>query len=335
MELPDRPLRLAPLRVGRPWGGGRFGVVAGEPVGELWVSGDDATLPDGRTLCQWGLADMVPLVKILDIAGRLSVQVHPDDRAAVELRGPGAVGKHECWVVLEAPAGASVALGLVPGASADDLFSGDAGRIDAALRMWPVAPGTILDIAPGTVHAPGTGNSPGTVHPPATVHSPATVQASSTGQAPSAWPRPGAGAADGLLLYEVQQRSDLTFRIWDWGRPRPLHLVEARRCLRPAAMPRVEALPSEIGPVTVSAPGAPFGLTSCHLGRGADAANLDLDTVGVLTITRGGLRVTDDGNEPIEMETGSNWLLPPGSWVLTGSGDALLAWGRRPGETTG
>ena len=306
--LPDRPLRLSPMRLGRPWGGGRFGVVDGGPIGEVWVTGDDATLPDGRTLAASGLAELVPLVKLLDVEGRLSVQVHPDDAAAVELRGPDAVGKHECWVILEAPAGATVALGMEPGATVDDLFSGDDGRIAAALRMRPVATGTILDIAPGTVHAPG----------------------------------------GGLLLYEVQQRSDLTFRIWDWGRPRPLHLDEARRCLRPEAEPLVGALPVDPGPVTVSAPGAPFRLASCHLDGTGGPAEIALDGVGVLTVARGTLRlvaggagpiagvdrVSDAGRDAIALEAGSHWLVPAGPWSLSGSGDALLAWDPTSGGAT-
>ncbi len=296
--LPDDPLRLTPMRVGRPWGGGRFGVVDGEPVGELWVSGDDATLPDGRTLGATALASLVPLVKLLDIRGTLSVQVHPDDTAAVELRGPGAVGKHECWVVLEAPTDATVAVGLEPGASADDLFSGDERRIGAALRTWPVAPGSILDIAPGTVHAPG----------------------------------------GDLVLYEVQQRSDLTFRIWDWGRPRPIHLAESRRSLRPEATPRVGVLPAHAGPVTVSAPEAPFRLDACHLADGDAPAELELPALTVLTVIGGSLQIAgrSSGGSAVEaLETRSHWLVPAGRWTLGGSGDALLASVRQAARTAG
>ena len=191
--------------------------------------------------------------------------------------------------MLEAPPGAGVALGLVTGASADDLFSGDAGRIERALRIQPVAPGTVLDIAPGTVHAPG----------------------------------------GGILLYEVQQRSDLTFRIWDWGRPRPLHPAESRRCLRPAAVPWVGALPTDPGTTVVSAPGAPFTLVSIRLDGTEDVFALSLEAPALLSILDGSLAISLEagpaGGPDDPLEAGSHWFVPAGSWRLGGHGAALLA----------
>lgn len=149
--------RLIPSLVGRPWARGRFGIAGGEPVGEVLVSGDDATLADGRTLASAGLASSVPLVKLLDIGARLSVQVHPDDRLARELHGRAALGKHEAWVVLDADADASFAIGLVDPSRLDDLFSGYEGRVVGSLAVQRVAPGSVIDVAPGTIHAPGPG----------------------------------------------------------------------------------------------------------------------------------------------------------------------------------
>jgi mannose-6-phosphate isomerase len=284
----QEPLRLTPSLVGRPWGGGRFGSVDDEPVGEVWVSGDEATLPDGRTLAEAAVAATLPLVKLLDVHGTLSVQVHPDDATAVALRGPGSVGKHECWVVLEAPEGATVAIGLEPAASVEDLFSGDEDRVVAALRHRSVAVGSILDIPPGTVHAP----------------------------------------AGGLVLYEIQQRSDLTFRIWDWGRPRPIHLEESRRCLRPASDPMVAALPRATGVEVVSDPSAPFRLLSCRPGGATVSVDVVTDRPGVLSVLDGPLRLDSvEGS----LEPGSHWLLPAGSWGLRGPGSALIATEGRQG----
>lgn len=282
------PRRLSPERHARPWGGGRFGSIEGVPVGELWVSGDDAMLPDGRTLVEAGLAASLPLVKVLDVGGTLSVQVHPDDATARELLGPGAVGKHECWVVLEAPAGATVAVGMAPGASMEDLFGADERRIAAALRHLPVSAGTVLDIPPGAVHAPG-------------------------GE---------------LVLYEVQQRSDLTFRIWDWGRPRLLHLEEARRAIRPAIDPLVGSLAAGQGVASVGAPGAPFRLLSCVVDA-SGPVQLVVEAAGILSVIEGSLLIAAAGAASATgwppVEAGSHWLLPAGRWELGGHARALLA----------
>ena len=272
------PRALTPARVGRPWGGGRFGTVGDEPAGEIWVSGDDATLPDGRTLADAGIANSVPLVKVLDVAAQLSVQVHPDDPLARELHGPGAVGKHEAWVVLEAEPDASVGLGLADPKRVEDLFSGDRALVAAALAVSPVTAGAVIDVAPGTVHAPTAG----------------------------------------VLLYEIQQRSDLTYRVFDWGRSRPLHLAEARRVIRPDAPVAVSRWPDGIGCVDLIDPPAPFRLELCR--PGDDGLDLDLGRRAVLSVIGGELLI--DGSR---YGTGEHVLLEPGEAKLSGQGAALLA----------
>jgi mannose-6-phosphate isomerase len=275
---PVAPRALSPARFARPWGGGRFGTVGDEPIGELWVSGDSATLPDGRTLAEAGIADSVPLVKLLDVAAQLSVQVHPDNRLAVELHGPHAIGKHEAWVVLEATADASIAVGLHDPDWVDDLFSGDRALVAAALATRPAMAGMVVDVEPGTVHAP----------------------------------------AAGVLLYEVQQRSDLTYRIFDWGRSRPIHLDEARRAIRPDASVAINQLPDGDGRISLIDASAPFRLELCRPGGGK--LELRLDRPGILSGIGGNLRV--DG---VPFASGDHWLLEPGEASLSGSGEALLA----------
>jgi mannose-6-phosphate isomerase len=275
---PVAPRALTPARYGRPWGGGRFGRVSDEPVGEIWVSGDDATLPDGWTLAEAGIADAVPLVKILDVGAQLSVQVHPDDRLARELHGPRAVGKHEAWVVLEATPDATLAFGLVDPDWVEDLYSGDRALVGAALATTPATAGMVVDVAPGTVHAP----------------------------------------AAGVLLYEIQQRSDLTYRIFDWGRSRPLHLGEARRAIRPDARVTVLQLPQGEGQFSLIDAPAPFRLELCRPGDGR--LELSLERPAVLSAIRGELFV--DG---ISIAGGDHFLLEPGETSITGFGEALLA----------
>jgi mannose-6-phosphate isomerase len=289
--MPERsasPLRLTPSAAGRPWGGGRFGTADGLPVGELWVSGDESRLPDGRTLAAAGLAASVPLVKLLDVDALLSVQVHPDDALARALHGPGAIGKHEMWVVLEARDGAYLYLGLAPGSSGEELFTGDARRVTAALVERRPSPRATFDVPPGAVHAPGPG----------------------------------------LLLYEIQQRSDLTYRAFDWGRPRPLHHEEASRALRPTLDPAVGTLParsvtSTDGVLTrVSDPGAPFALDHILVTAGSSPVAVDPGRAAILSVTVGSLRL--DG---IEAPAGSHWYLPHGAHEIAGEGEALLAHG--------
>ena len=272
------PRALRPARVGRPWGGGRFGTINGEPVGEIWVSGDLATLPDGRTLAEAGIAESVPLVKVLDIAAQLSVQVHPDDALARELHGSRAVGKHEAWVVLEAEPGTSIAIGLADPDKVNDLFSGDGSLVAAALAVTSVTSGTVVDVAPGTVHSPTAG----------------------------------------IVLYEVQQRSDLTYRIFDWGRSRPLHLAEARRAMRPDAAIAASRLPDDEGCIDLIDPPAPFRLELYRPGK--DRLDLRLERRAVLSVIRGGLEIGGS-----QLGADEHWLLEPGEASLTGSGEALLA----------
>ena len=173
-------LILPPPQLHRPpWAGSRlaaWGRGAGEPIGESWEAGPAPAYP------------RLPLVKLIDVAGPLSVQVHPDDAQAARLEGLGACGKAESWVILEADPGARVALGLKRSLSAEELRArAISGEIEADLAWHPVVPGSLIDVPPGTIHTIGAG----------------------------------------VLLYEVQQPSNLTYRLYDWGRPRPLHLAQA------------------------------------------------------------------------------------------------------------
>jgi len=134
------------------------------------------------------------LVKLIHARERLSVQVHPDDAYAAAHEN-GKLGKTEAWVVLDAAPDARLVYGIQPGVTREQLASAAmSGRaLEDCLRWAPVSPGDALFIPAGTVHAIG----------------------------------------EGILLYEVQQSSDLTYRFWDWGwrdaqgKPRELHLRQA------------------------------------------------------------------------------------------------------------
>jgi mannose-6-phosphate isomerase len=133
------------------------------------------------------------LFKLIDARETLSVQVHPDEDAVTRL-GQDARPKTEAWYVLHASPGARVYLGLRPGVGLPELRSGlAAGRVGALLQPVEVTAGDFVYLPAGTLHAIG----------------------------------------GGVLLAEIQQSSDTTYRLFDWnrvgldGQARPLHVEAA------------------------------------------------------------------------------------------------------------
>jgi mannose-6-phosphate isomerase len=137
------------------------------------------------------------LVKFLDAKGWLSVQVHPDDRQAERL-WPGEGGKTEAWFVLEAEPGSRIYAGLLPGVDEARFRAAlAAGQVGECLHSFKPRPGDCVFLPAGTVHAVG----------------------------------------GGVLMAEVQQTSDATFRLFDWnrrdasGKARTLHIEEGLACI--------------------------------------------------------------------------------------------------------
>lgn len=256
------PLRLLPRLVERPWGGQRLArlladrldVVPAGVVGEAWLAGPDALVAGspGRTLGDVAAAlgepfvgsvpfarygARVPLLaKLLDAAEPLSVQVHPDDGYALTVEAAsGHLGKTEAWLVLDAAPGAVVWWGWARTVDPDEVRAAALhGRLEPLLRRRPVAPGDVVVNPAGTVHAVG----PGT------------------------------------LIYELQQASDLTYRLYDYGRrdaqgrERELHLDHAMAVARfepePAPTPQRTLAPGR----TLLAETDAFTLERWRLGRG-------------------------------------------------------------------
>ncbi len=124
------------------------------------------------------------LVKYIFTSAPLSVQVHPSD-ADAQVRGLGPRGKEECWLVIAAEPGARLGIGFTEDLSAEAMRAAALdGSIEQLLEWHPVAAGDFFYIPAGTVHAIGAGVS----------------------------------------LIEVQQNADITWRLYDYGRPRELHL---------------------------------------------------------------------------------------------------------------
>lgn len=237
-RAPRRPERLQPDNVTpparTPWGGRRItdcykrGLdlgVDGAVVGEAWEVSVEPSFPSrivrtGQSLAAAIAADpagwlgpaiatrfggQTPLlVKLLDAAQNLSVQVHPaaDDPALA----PGESGKPEAWIILDAEPDAGIYLGFRDGVTRADVEAGlrDGGRIEALLNFVPVHPGEVFVVEAGTVHAIGAG---------VTLVEPQHV---------------------------VPGRRAVTYRFWDWdrrydaagrldrsGQPRALHVERA------------------------------------------------------------------------------------------------------------
>lgn len=224
--MPLSPILLYPaFRHGAqtPWGGDKLRElllkdappISGESLELSVLPGAESRDGQGRTLRQLielhghrltGSDAFEPfplLIKLIDARERLSVQVHPDDAYAGAKHGKP--GKNEAWFILQAEPGARLILGLDEGVGLERLeqASSGGGSLDSLLRKVPVEPGDAFFIPAGTVHAIG----------------------------------------GGILLYEVQQSSDLTYRLYDWGRTnengrgRELHITDSLNVARPEQRP--------------------------------------------------------------------------------------------------
>lgn len=217
------------------------------------------------------------LIKLIDAAQTLSVQVHPDERTAPPL---GAEPKTEMWYVLDAAPGAHVYLGLRPGVDRTAFLAAlEAARLETVLHRIDARPGMTLFVPAGTVHAIGAG----------------------------------------CLLLEVQQNSNTTYRVYDWGRvdansqPRPLHLAQALQAtdwsrVEPAAVP-AQPLPARQGCAAWRILDCPF----FSMRRYALAGGMDLTPAGtgpVVVFTAAGALRIEGGNESLPRRRGDCALLP-------------------------
>ncbi|QEL16286.1 type I phosphomannose isomerase catalytic subunit [Limnoglobus roseus] len=219
------PLKFEPIFKTMLWGGTRLRPFLGhtasdEPTGEAWLLSDvDGSLSRvangplaGTTLRELLVQDAEGilggaklsngrfplLLKFLDAKTELSVQVHPNDDQA-HAKKPGALGKTEAWVILDAdPETSKLYAGFRPGVTADCFRTAMASKTTPdTLHQFTPRPGDCVFLEAGTVHAIG----------------------------------------QNLMLFEVQQTSDITYRLYDWDRvdaktkqPRELHVDDGLEC---------------------------------------------------------------------------------------------------------
>ena len=303
--MPDLyPLQFRPIYKNYIWGGRRFESALGRDLptdgiyAESWEVADH---PDGQSIVAEGplagktLRELREscgkelfgkhhpqsafplLLKYLDANQHLSLQVHPDDQCATAM-GLADPGKTEAWYVIEAAPGSCLWAGFAQPV--------DRGLVENSLRKGDIEhllhrlepqPGDCIFVPAGTVHAIGAG----------------------------------------LLVAEIQQMSNNTFRLSDWGRvdadgnPRPLHIEQG-----------VQAIDYNGGPVEPT-PGQPSDkpgvtrLVACEQFvldrwqvRGKDRIE-DLNRCQILTVVTGQLSVKGDMTPPLRR---GQTLLIPAAW---------------------
>src|SRR5271156_630242 len=219
-RAPLCPARLEPIFSARPWGVRNLAPLfpeksnLAEPLGEAWLTGDECRFASGRFAgkklgevwpgmpAEWTgtrlnsqAATFPLLVKFLFSREKLSVQVHPDDAyAAAHEKSAGGRGKTEMWYVVNAVKGAEVLVGLKPEVTKENFRRAISdASVEDYLQHIPMRAGEAVFVPAGTVHTLGTG----------------------------------------FVLCEIQQSSDLTYRIYDYnrrdtnGKSRELHLDKA------------------------------------------------------------------------------------------------------------
>ena len=217
--MQPEPIRIDPIFSPRLWGSRSLAPIypertnLSEPLGEAWLTGADCKIASGpfagkklsdvwdampkewRGIRLASQKDFPILVKFIFPQDKLSIQVHPDDAyAAAHEQAAGGKGKTEMWHAVSAEPGASLLLGLKPGTDKQKFLDAmKEGKLEEIFQSHPVSAGDTFFVAAGTPHTIG--------------------------------PR--------MILCEVQEYSDLTYRVYDYGRvdghgrPRELHVEKA------------------------------------------------------------------------------------------------------------
>jgi mannose-6-phosphate isomerase len=234
---PLAPFRLAPWFSPRPWGSrsllpwyDRTVPEGEEPIGEAWLTGADCTIETGphhgQTLAQLAAQHPSELLGLLAPHDGASPDypllmkiLFPQDKLSVQVHPDDVLaqesgharGKTECWYFLDAEKGAKIDLGVRDGVTHDQIRKAIAnGTLEQLVEQVPVKTGDMVFVDAGTVHAIG----------------------------------------GGVTILETQQQCDLTYRLYDYGRPRELHIepgLQATRLTTDAGKVRPRQLESHGG----------------------------------------------------------------------------------------
>jgi mannose-6-phosphate isomerase len=201
------PFRIEPIFTARVWGFCDLRpwydrVAEKDPIGEVWLTGDECLIATGRHKGEKlgaifsGAHDVLVGAETPAGSPLLIKVIFAHEKLSVQVHPDDKMaqkygeprGKTECWYALAAEPGAKVAAGLKPGTTLEQVREEiAAGTLEESLNAVPVARGDMVFVDSGTVHA--------------------------------IWP--------GSILLETQQNSDTTYRMFDYGRPRELHIEKS------------------------------------------------------------------------------------------------------------
>jgi mannose-6-phosphate isomerase len=279
----------------RPW----YNVVAesGEPVGEAWLTGDECVVASGvhtgqtlgalfaenhETLLGKSAPRSGSPLLIKVIFAREKLSVQVHPDDRMARKYGDPRGKTECWYVLDAGPGAQVACGLKPGVTLDDVKAGiERNALETSLNLVDVSPGDMIFVDAGTVH--------------------------------SIWP--------GSILLETQQNCDLTYRMYDYGRGRELHIaksLEATRLKTHAGMVVARALADR----TILIDSDYFRVeripvAGSRASRSLPSEGESLPGLAYLFVARGAAKIAGAGFEALQLPMGGIVAVPAASPEFT------------------
>lgn len=296
------PLVFNPQMYARVWGGRNLENIlkkqlpGTEPIGESWEIHDHSTVKNGefqnRTLSEllhefpkdiagdkYEGGDFPLLIKFLDAQEWLSVQVHPDDELAQKLENQPR-GKTECWYILDAKGDAVIIYGLSEQLDVESFSrSIEEGTIKDKMNYLPVKKGDFVFVPAKTIHAIGPG----------------------------------------IVLYELQQTSDTTYRLYDWdrmgldGKPRELHLDKGLLSsnfndIKPTVLQDFQVKLGNGYKVTILTNNGYFSLYHYHGMTDAFEVNMG-NNPHIISVIKGAVTIKGDFDD-VEVKIGETCLVP-------------------------
>jgi mannose-6-phosphate isomerase len=296
------PLLLKPEFVERIWGtrdlSPLYGPAPGDtPIGEVWLTGDDNQVANGALagmslgeLCRrYGRGLVGETAPETERFPLLIKFIFPRDKLSVQVhpddetarRAGLPCGKTECWYVFQAEPGAKIGLGLKPGTKREEFARAiEEVRAEQLLNWIDVRAGEMIYVDAGTVHAIGPG----------------------------------------VILLETQQNSDTTYRLYDYGRPRELHVQQGLAALKETTRAgKVEPEGDADSAVLVTSPCfvvKKHGLKSdksgksCEFMSGSNDRELSWRSIEILVGLNGCGVVEAQGCEPVALGRGDAVVVP-------------------------